>query len=49
MTTAFALLMHGDPRQRSEGQLGRRAAGLLWLLLIPWGVVSAIRSRFVGV
>ncbi|CAN5426811.1 DUF2752 domain-containing protein [soil metagenome] len=49
MTTSFALLMHGDVMNSLRANWVGTLLALAWLALIPWGIVSAVRSRFVGV
>lgn len=45
MTTAFSLLMHGDPVNSLRANWVGTLLALYWLALIPWAIVSAARGR----
>jgi len=48
MTTAFALLVHGDvPNSLAANWVGTLIA-VFWMALIPWGILSAVRGRYWG-
>lgn len=49
MTTSFALLTHGDPVNSLKANWVGTLLALLWLALIPWGLISAIRARLWGI
>jgi hypothetical protein len=49
MTTAFSLLVHGDILAALRANWVGVLLAIVWLALIPWGLVSAIRARFFGV
>lgn len=46
MTTSFALLMHGDVASSLQANSVGTLMAVFWLALIPWGVGSAVRGRF---
>jgi hypothetical protein len=49
LTTSFALLAHGDVVNSLKANWVGTLLAVFWLGLIPWGVVSAFRGRFVWV
>jgi hypothetical protein len=49
MTTSFSLLMHGDPVNSVKANWAGTVLALVWLALIPWAVVSAVRGKYLFV
>lgn len=49
MTTSFSLLMHGDPVNSVRANWAGTVLALLWLALIPWSIVSAVRGKYLFV
>ena len=49
MTTSFSLLMHGDPVNSVRANWAGTVLALVWLALIPWSVVSAVRGKYLFV
>ena len=46
MTTSFSLLMHGDVRASLSANWAGTVLAVFWLSLIPWGIASAWRGRY---
>lgn len=49
MTTSFSLLVHGDVGNSLKANWVGTLLAVFWLMLIPWGAVSAVRGRMVWV
>jgi hypothetical protein len=49
MTTAFALLIHGDVTNSLRANWVGTLLAIFWMLLIPWAILSVIRGRLQGV
>lgn len=49
MTTSFALLSRGDLEHSLAANWVGTLIAVVWLLLIPWGIVSAVRGRLWGI
>lgn len=45
MTTSFALLMHGDVGNSLRANWAGTLVAGMWLALIPWAAVAAVRGR----
>jgi hypothetical protein len=46
MTTSFSLLIHGDVRASLSANWAGTILALFWLSLIPWGIASAVRGKY---
>jgi len=46
MTTSFSLLMHGDWMNSLRANAVGTLLALFWMALVPWSLVSALRSRW---
>jgi hypothetical protein len=49
MTTSFSLLVHGDVRASLSANWAGTLLALFWLSLIPWGIVSAWRGKYLWI
>jgi hypothetical protein len=49
MTTAFALLIRGDMVNALRANWAGVLLAIIWIMLIPWGLVSIVLKRTVGV
>ena len=49
MTTSFSLLMHGDLANSLRANWAGTLLALGWMALIPWGIASAVRGKFLFV
>ncbi|HEV3144301.1 MAG TPA: DUF2752 domain-containing protein [Gemmataceae bacterium] len=45
-TTSFSLLMHGDVLNSLRANCVGTLLALYWLAIIPWGLISAWRARY---